>query len=47
MAQKQKKAPAAGPDGIDRWTTNGVGLKLDPLAPAKKANTQPKKKKGK
>lgn len=29
MAKKTRKAPADGPDGIDRWGTNGYGLEVD------------------
>lgn len=26
MAEKRKTAPAEGPNGVDRWTSNGYGL---------------------
>lgn len=26
MADKREFAPAEGPDGVDRWTSNGYGL---------------------
>lgn len=28
MAER-KKAPAEGPHGVDRWTSNGYGLVID------------------
>jgi len=27
--KKTKKAPEEGPNGVDRWTSNGYGLTLD------------------
>lgn len=35
MKDKRRPAPADGPDGIDRWGTNGYGLMLDgkPVTP--------------
>ena len=35
MAEK-KKAPSNGKNGIDRWTSNGVGIKLSPMSAAQK-----------
>lgn len=29
MEDKRKKAPEEGPNGVDRWTSNGYGVKLD------------------
>lgn len=26
---KMKKAPEEGPNGVDRWTSNGYGLTID------------------
>lgn len=29
MSEKEKKAPEEGPNGVDRWTSNGYGLMID------------------
>lgn len=29
MADKKNKAPAEGPHGVDRWTSNGYGLTVN------------------
>lgn len=29
MSEREKKAPEEGPDGVDRWTSNGYGLRID------------------
>lgn len=29
MADNKKKAPAEGPNGVDRWTSNGYGIRVD------------------
>ena len=29
MADKEKLAPLEGPNGVDRWTSNGYGLTLN------------------
>lgn len=26
MAEKKRRAPEEGPNGVDRWTSNGYGL---------------------
>ena len=41
MAEKRKPAPAEGPNGVDRWTSNGYGL----IVNGEKA--EPEKPKGK
>ena len=28
MAEKKKLAPEEGPNGVDRWTSNGYGITL-------------------
>lgn len=28
MAEKNKLAPTEGPEGVDRWTSNGYGITL-------------------
>lgn len=35
----KKKAPIDGPDGVDRWTSNGYGLIID----GKKVEKEPEK----
>lgn len=29
MSDKKNIAPAEGPNGVDRWTSNGYGLRLN------------------
>lgn len=29
MADKKAVAPAEGPNGVDRWTSNGYGITVD------------------
>lgn len=29
MSEEKKKAPEEGPNGVDRWTSNGYGLTID------------------
>lgn len=29
MADKRKKAPEEGPNGVDRWTSNGYGIRVN------------------
>ena len=29
MEEKKIKAPEEGPNGVDRWTSNGYGLTID------------------
>ena len=29
MAEKRKLAPLEGPNGVDRWTSNGYGLTVN------------------
>ncbi|MBR5193077.1 MAG: hypothetical protein IKW37_01465 [Bacteroidaceae bacterium] len=29
MADNKKKAPMEGPNGVDRWTSNGYGLTVN------------------
>lgn len=29
MAENRKKAPIEGPNGVDRWTSNGYGLTVN------------------
>ena len=29
MDEKKTKAPETGPNGVDRWTSNGYGLCID------------------
>ena len=29
MAENKKPAPLEGPNGVDRWTSNGYGLMLN------------------
>lgn len=29
MNEKEKKVPEEGPNGVDRWTSNGYGLTID------------------
>ena len=37
MTDERKKAPIEGPNGVDRWTSNGYGLTIDgkPVEPPK------------
>lgn len=29
MEEKKTQSPAEGPGGVDRWTSNGYGLRID------------------
>lgn len=29
MAENEKKVPEEGPKGVDRWTSNGYGLRVN------------------
>ena len=29
MAENKRTAPAEGPNGVDRWTSNGYGLTIN------------------
>lgn len=42
MAEKRREAPAEGPHGVDRWTSNGYGLVVDgkPVKPPEEDNDQ-------
>lgn len=40
-----KKAPEEGPNGVDRWTSNGYGLVIDGKEVKPEKEDQPKEKK--
>lgn len=29
MSEEKRKVPEEGPNGVDRWTSNGYGLTID------------------